>query len=372
MTGRQTYAYIHMQNLKANLAEIRRRAEPAKICAMIKADAYGHGAVEIARTLQGEGVEYLAVALLEEALELKDAGIATPILVLGTAAPEDAEIIVGRGITQTIYSLDIARALSQAAMALGRKALVHLEVDTGMNRQGIKAEETQAFAQELSALPGLVVEGIYSHFSEADNPDTGFATLQMRRFRESLESLRRAGIEPKYRHISNSGAILTMPFTGLDMVRPGILLYGLSPSGAIKVPAGFKPVMRLCTRIANIRDIGPGESVSYGRTFTARRDTRVALLPIGYADGYMRILSNRAEVLVRGKRAPVLGRICMDYSMVDVTDIPEAQVGDEAIVFGSEDLPVGELSLMASTIDYEITCGISRRVPRIPVQEETT
>jgi alanine racemase len=371
MKGRRTYAYIQMNNLRANLAEIRRRAEPAKICAMIKADAYGHGVVEIAKVLQEEKVEYLAVALLEEALELKDAGIATPILVLGTASIEDAEIIVSREITQSIYDLEIARALSRAAVAQGTTALVHIKVDTGMSRQGILAEESFAFASVLKTLPGIAVEGIYSHFSEADNPDTGFATLQMRRFGEAIEGLKKAGIEPKYRHIANSGAVLTMPFTGLDMVRPGILLYGLSPSGAIKVPAGFKPVMKLCTHIANIREIGPGESVSYGRTFTARRNTKVALLPIGYADGYMRILSNRAEVLVQGKRAPVLGRICMDYSMVDVTDIPEARVGDEVIIFGSEELPVGELSLMASTIDYEITCGISRRVPRIPVQEAT-
>ncbi|TXT49550.1 MAG: alanine racemase [Spirochaetes bacterium] len=235
MTGRRTYAYIQMDNLRANLAEIRHRAEPAKICAMIKADAYGHGAVPIAEVLQAEKVEYLAVALLEEALELKDAGISTPILVLGTASVEDAEIIVSRGITQSIYDLEIARALSKAASALNTTALVHIKIDTGMSRQGILAEEAFAFASVLKTLPGIAVEGIYSHFSEADNPDTGFATLQMRRFGEAIEGLKRAGIEPKYRHIANSGAILTMPFTGLDMVRPGILLYGLSPSGAIKV-----------------------------------------------------------------------------------------------------------------------------------------
>lgn len=367
MQGRKTWAYIQLDNLKANYREIARRTAPAKVCAMVKADAYGHGAVAVAACLEKEGVGYLAVALLEEALELKRAGIGTPILILGTASVEDAEIIVEHGLTQSIYTPEIAHALSKAALRLGKKAIVHIKIDTGMNRQGISVDGAEDYARLLSSLQGLVVEGAYSHFSEADNPDTSFARLQMDLFQTAIESLRRGSIEPPLRHIANSGAILSMPDSFLDMVRPGIILYGLSTGSSISAPEGFAPVMKLCSRIASLRLIQPGESVSYGRTFTAAKPTLVALLPIGYADGYPRILSNRASVLVKGIRAPILGRICMDYCMVDVTHIPHVAVSDEVILFGTQELPLGEISSLASTIDYEITCGVSARVPRICV-----
>jgi alanine racemase len=365
MQGRKTWALIQLENLKANYRNIAALAAPAKVCAMVKADAYGHGAIEVARCLEKESVGYLAVALLEEALELKMAGIKTPILILGTASSDDAEIIVEHGFTQSIYTAEIADALSKAAIRLGKKAIVHVKIDTGMNRQGIAYDEAEIYAHLLSSLPGLVVEGAYSHFSEADNPDTSFAGQQMARFQDALEGLKRGSIVPALRHIANSGAILSMPDTFLDMVRPGIILYGLSTGPAVSAPQGFVPVMKVCSKIASIRLIQSGDAVSYGRTFIATKPTRVALLPIGYADGYPRILSNRAEVLVRGIRAPILGRICMDYCMIDVTHIPQASVSDEAVLFGTPDLPVGEIANLASTIDYEITCGISARVPRI-------
>jgi len=332
---------------------------------MIKADAYGHGAVGIAKALVKEHIDYLAVALLEEAVELREAGINAPILVLGTADGDNADLIVRYRLTQSIYTVEIAGALSAAALRQGTKAVVHVKIDTGMNRQGVTKDKAEDYARALSGLEGLHVEGGYSHFSEADNPDTSFSKVQFARFRDALEAMARHGIVPEIAHIANSAAILHMPESSLDMVRPGILLYGLSPGGRSSLPDGFHPVMRLCSTIANIRVIEAGESVSYGRTFTATRRTRVALLPIGYADGYPRIVSNRAEALVRSRRAPLLGRICMDQCMIDVTDIPEAEVGDEAVLFGAPDLPLSELSALAQTIDYEITCGISGRVPRV-------
>lgn len=240
-----------------------------------------------------------------------------------------------------------------------------MKIDTGMHRQGIAPVEAEAFARKLSSLKGLVIEGVYSHFAEADSPDPRFTLTQLDRFRQALDGLAAAGVKPPIRHIANSAALLSFPEARFDMVRPGILLYGLSPYADQDPPKGFAPVMRLCASIAIIRVLEKGESVSYGRLFTASRKSRIGLLQIGYADGYSRLLSNRAHVIVRGKRAPVAGRICMDQVMIDLTDIPEAEVGDEATLFGTPELPVGELAKLMGTIDYEVVCGVSKRVPRI-------
>lgn len=365
MIRRKVAAYINTSNLLNNYRAIRNLSGKAKVCAVVKADAYGHGAVAIARILEKAGADYLAVAFLEEAVELRSAKIAAPILVCGATDPANADIVVEEGLTQTVYTEELAEALSVSARKKGLPAKIHVKIDTGMHRQGIEPEAAGAFARAIRNLEGLQVEGAYSHFAEADKPDKSFTLFQLERFRGALDILNREGVHPTIRHIANSAGLLHFPESRMDMVRPGILLYGLSPDAGPRPPAGFLPVMRLCASIATIRTIRAGESVSYGRLFTASRPTRVALLQLGYADGYPRLLSNKASVLVRGRRAPVIGRICMDQCMIDVTDIPEARDGDEVTLFGVPELPAGELSRLLGTIDYEITCGISKRVPRI-------
>lgn len=365
MDNRKVTARIHMKNLAQNLRRLRELAGAAKICAVIKADAYGHGAIPVCQVLDREGVDYLAVALLEEALELRSAGIAAPLLVLGTTEPTNADLIVAQNITQTVFTHELAQALSISARRLRHSAKIHVKIDSGMHRQGVSPGEAGDFARFLASLEGLVIEGAYSHLAEADNPDTAFTLRQIAEFRRALDEMKSAGVEPPIRHIANSAALLHIPEALFDMVRPGILVYGLSPEAAAAPPRGFAPVMQLCASVAFIRVVEKGESVSYGRLFTAGRRSRIALLQIGYADGYSRLLSNRASVIIRGKRAPLAGRVCMDQIMVDVTDIPEASLGDEATLFGVPELPAGELALLMGTIDYEVTCGISKRVPRI-------
>ncbi|HCX96577.1 MAG TPA: alanine racemase [Spirochaetaceae bacterium] len=261
------------------------------------------------------------------------------------------------------------RILASAAKSLGKRAKAHIKIDTGMNRQGLSWTKARAFAGLLSDYPEIAVEGIYSHFADADNPDPSFTRLQLGRFNEALAAFAEAGIVPKYRHIANSAALLFHPETRLDMVRPGILLYGLSPAPGIAMPEGFAPAMTLTTSIVHVREVPAGESISYGRTFSTERRSRIGVLPIGYADGYPRALSNRASVLVRGMRSPVVGRVCMDMTMIDLTGIPGARAGDEVIVFGGRDLPVSEISGLLGTIDYEVACMVSKRVPRVHFDE---
>ena len=368
MIHRKASACIHKENLENNLRQLRKIAGSSKVCAVIKADAYGHGAVMISRVLADAGVDFLAVAYLEEALELREAGIQTPLLVLGTTDPGNSDIIVSNRISQTVFTQDLAKALSESALRLGKPALVHIKIDTGMHRQGIEPGQAGFFARFVSQLGGLTIEGCYSHFTEADNPESDFSARQIERFNGALDLIRAQGIDPGIRHMANSAALLQIPESRMDMVRPGVLLYGLSPEADHRLPEGFKPVMEFCAAVMSLRDIGEGEGVSYGMVFIAQRPTRIALLQVGYADGYSRHLSNRAAVVIRGRKAPVAGKVCMDQIMVDVTDIPDVRVGDEASLFGLPELPAGELAEIMGTIDYEVSCGISKRVPRILIE----
>lgn len=365
MIHRKVVAYINIDHLAHNIALIRSKIGKARLCAVAKADAYGHGALPIAHALEEAHVDYIAVAYLEEALELREAGIRSPILILGITDPRNSELLIDNEITQTIYTPDSLLALESAAHRKGKKARIHLKIDTGMHRQGIELENLPAFLEKLSTCRNLEIEGVYSHFAEADNPQRDFTCSQIEKFNQGLAMLARYGINPPLRHLANSAGILNYPEAYYDMVRPGILLYGMSPDGSLRAPDGFKPVMRLAASIATIKTIETGESVSYGRIFTASRRTRVGLLPIGYADGYSRSLSNKAMVVIRDRRIPLIGRVCMDQFMVDLTDAPEVAVGDEATLFGTEDLPAGFLTRLMGTLDYELTCGISKRVPRI-------
>ncbi|MEN6364747.1 MAG: alanine racemase [Rectinema sp.] len=362
---RAVYAEIDLDAIQRNLRRVKAMTGGRAVCAVVKADAYGHGALPVSKALVAAGADMLAVAIPEEALELREAGIDAPILVLGHTDPSNAGIAIEYRITHTVYDRPLAVALSDAALRAGKTASVHVKIDTGMNRLGLRPSDSGSYARFLGGLPGLRVEGIYSHFADADVPGSPFAREQFARFREALDAFRREGVDPGIRHIASSGAVLEFPEAYMDMVRTGILLYGLSPSGARESPEGFTPAMRLHAGITLLKTVPAGESVSYGRTYRTSRESRIATLPIGYADGYSRALSNRAFASLHGKRVPVVGRVCMDQCMLDVTDVPEAREGDEVLLFGGPAMPVGEIAGLLGTIDYEVVCMVKKRVPRV-------
>ena len=368
----RTWAEISLPNLEHNYRALRQTLpEGCRFLGVVKANAYGHGAVPVARRLEALGADYLAVATLDEAVELRENGVCAPILILGYVPPQYAGELLEYGITQTVGEEETARALSQAAVRAGNGALkIHVKLDTGMSRLGFlcsearQAQSVEAIAR-VCALPGLEAEGIFTHFANAD-ADADYTALQLRRFRDTVDKLSAKSCRFKIRHCAASAAVLNYPHTHLDMVRPGIALYGHDPDPGCKRPGApeLRPVMTLKTRVAALRELSTGTAVGYGCTHTLARDSQVAVLPIGYADGLSRLLSNRGELLVRGRRVPILGRVCMDLCMADVTGVPNVQVGDEVVVFGPE-LPLEEKTEQAGTIQHELLCAVSRRVPRV-------
>lgn len=342
---------------------------------LVKANAYGHGMVPVARKMEELGADFFAVACLDEAVELQDAGIRSPILILGVTLPQDCEEAVRRGIRLSISESESAKAASAAAEKLGCPAFVHIKLDTGMSRLGFPgreecAEETADEIASLCRLPGIEAEGIFTHFAAADDPEKEEFTLrQFTRFTDMIGKLENRGIRFPLRHCAASSATLRYPFSYLDMVRPGIIQFGHYPAAGMEGLAGggLRPVMTLKSRISFVKDLPAGTEVSYGCTWRAERDSRIATVMIGYGDGFSRLLSNRGEMLVHGQRAKIVGRICMDMCMLDVTDIPGVCAGDTATVFGPE-LPVEEKSDAVGTISYEILCDVAPRVPRIYIE----
>ena len=368
-TQTRTWTEIDLSNLEHNYRALRAMLpQGCRFLGVVKADAYGHGAVQVARRLETLGAEYLAVACLDEALELRQAGITTPILILGYTPTERAEALLDNGITQTVYDVEMARALSDAAAAAGKTLKIHVKADTGMSRLGwLCGGEDQSAAMEaiaqVCALPGLEAEGIYTHFANADG-DEDYTMLQFTRFLDLLEALKERGITFAIRHCAASAAALKFPCTHLDMVRPGIALYGHYPDPSCEGldGPGLRPVMTLKTRVASVKAVPAGTPVSYGCTHVLDRETKLAALTIGYADGLPRLCSDKLEVLIGGQRAPVVGRICMDMCMADVTGLDVAP-GDEVEVFG-EHLPIEDVAALAGTIQYELLCAVSPRVHR--------
>ena len=357
-----------MGALAHNYHEIRSRiAKGAKLCAVVKADAYGHGAAAVARVALDEGADYLAVATLSEALELRAAGFTTPLLILGLVEPESAREVVDGDITQTVCRMDLVEALSKEAVRQGKTVKVHLTIETGMGRIGVHPKDAAETAKKIVALPNVELEGVFSHFALADIPDKTFTRNQVKLFQEACDAIEAAGIKIPIKHIAESAAILEIPDVHFDMVRAGIIQYGLWPSDEVTRPIDLRQCMKFCARIVYVKTIQPGESVGYGRKFIAERETRIATLPVGYADGYIRAYAG-GTVEVCGKRAPIAGRVCMDQFMIDITDIPEAQMGDVCTLFGSETLPTDEVAGWANTINYEVVCLVSKRVPRVYVK----
>ena len=363
---RPAWAEIDLGAIAHNVGQIRKvTTGSTQICAVLKADAYGHGAIKVAEAVLQAGADKLAVATVSEALELRQAGFKVPILLLGYTPASQAAMVVDYDITQTIYSMDSAQALSGAAAAAGKIVNVHIKIDTGMGRIGIRPEDAGTFAEAVSALPGIKVEGVFSHFATADSDDKAFAYEQYQRFMEGLQYIKAKGIEIPIRHIANSAAILDLPHTHLDMVRPGIILYGLWPSNEMNQSIELRPAMKFKAQVGFIKNMAAHTSVSYGRSYFTHRPTRIATLPVGYADGWSRLLTSKAQVMVRGQRAPLVGRVCMDQCMIDVSHIPDVAEGDETLLFGGADLPVEEIAALMGTINYEIVCMVGKRVPRL-------
>lgn len=372
---RPAWAEINLDNLADNMREIRRLAkDSAQVTAVIKADGYGHGAKYIAQTLLENGADRFAVSGLDEALELRKSGIKEPILILGYTQPERAKAIVGNDIEQAVYSYELARSLSMEAQRQNKTAKVHIKLDTGMGRIGFKADETAAAQiKEIYNLPNLIIEGMFTHFAIADEKDKSYTNEQFDKFIRVADQLEKEGIFIRLKHCGNSAAIIDLPQMHLDMVRAGIILYGLAPSKDVELDGiNLKQVMSLKARITHVKEIDAGESVSYGRKFIASQKTKIASLPLGYADGYTRMLTGKAQALVNGIRVPVIGRICMDQCMIDVTGIEDAKVGDEVVLFGKQKnsfISIDEIAEKLGTINYEIVCMIGKRIPRVYVKD---
>ncbi len=365
----RTWAEIDLDALKHNFIQIKSLVDPkTKVMAVVKANAYGHGAVLCARTLIDAGADYLAVATVEEALELREAGIKAPLLILGYIPPAAAEAVIVNNITATVYSTDFAEALSQTATRLNKNCNIHLKINSGMERIGFEPDETEKMLS-VCRLPGLAVEGIFTHLACADEEDSGSVHTQYRLFEKTFTALQNAGISLPLKHILNSAGIFDFPEYQLDMVRPGIVLYGYYPSHFIHTErAELRPVMALKSRVAHLHTLQAGNSVSYGHTYTAASDRLLATIPVGYADGLPRLLSSRGKTLANGTAAPIVGRICMDQCMIDVTSVNTISVGDEITIIGKqgdEEITADVLAKLTNTISYEILCDIGKRVPRL-------
>ncbi|MCS7251362.1 MAG: alanine racemase [Thermoflexus sp.] len=364
-----TWAEIDLDAIAENTRAMKRWVgNRVEIIAVVKADAYGHGAVPVARTVLKAGATRLAVHRLTEGVALRQAGIEAPILVMAPLLPEEAAEMIRWQLTPTLSTIEVAQALDGIARGTGRRMPVHVEVDTGMGRAGLLPQDAVSFACAVSRMDGLTLEGLYTHFATADEKDPSFVRRQLCRFEEVVATLEASGVRIPLRHTANSAAALRFPAAHFEAVRPGIALYGMRPSLEWEPPFPLRPAMTIRSRVIRVWTLAPGESVGYGQTFITDRARRMALVPIGYGDGYPHALSSRGAVLIRGQRASVCGRVSMDQIVVDVSKIPDVRVGDEVVIIGrqgEEEIWAEELAAWAGTIHYEITTRISPRVPRI-------
>ncbi len=371
MDFHRIYAKIDLGAVAHNIKIIKEKIGTSKLMLIVKADAYGHGALALAKAFEKEA-DYFAVAEMGEAMELRAGGVRAPILILGYTSPSLYETALAHDITLTLFTLNGARALSEVCERTGKTARVHFAVDTGMGRIGWQVcEQSADEAAEAASLHGICAEGIFSHFATADLAQSSFAEEQRAQFERFLRMLETRGVSIPIKHMNNSAGIVKFA-EQYDMVRAGIVLYGLYPSENVKEAAGaafaLRPAMELITHIAHVKELEAGKPISYGSTYVTTRKTRVATLPVGYADGYPRALSGKGEVLVHGVRCPILGRVCMDQMMVDVSAVPEAKTEDSVVLVGrdgAEFISAEEIAAHADTITYEFICGVAKRVPRI-------
>ena len=374
----RTWAEIDLDALKYNIEEIRKITNPdAMIMAIVKSDAYGHGVTECAKTLLQHGADRLGVACCDEALQIRRAGITAPILIIGASFEEEICDIVKNDITCAVFSYDFALKISQCAKQIGKTAKIHIKLDTGMTRigfnTGICDDDITDEIIKISQLDNIETEGIFSHFSTADEKNGDYTKMQFSRFMKVCNMLEDKGLKIPIRHIANSAAIMMYPETHLDMVRAGIILYGFYPSeDVLKQRLDLKKVMTLKSRITRINNAGKNVGVSYGKTYITKGDTKIATVPIGYADGYTRMLSGKAKMLVNQQPVDVIGRICMDQCMIDVTNVHNINTGDEVIIFGADTVTADSLASWLGTINYEIVCMVSKRIPRYYIQNKRT
>ena len=363
---RPTWAEINLNNIAYNINSIRKFISPqTQILAIVKADAYGHGIIPVSKKLVSLGINYLGVAALDEAIILRKAGIKCDILILGGIFPQDAEIVIKYNLSQALFSRELAYALNLAASKKKKKARVHIKVDTGMGRLGIWHTDAFSFINQLRKMKFLNIEGVFTHLSSADT-DSKFSEGQINTFTALLHKLEASGIQIPLKHAANSLGLLDFRDSHFNLVRPGIIIYGLYPKDNTLIE--LKPVLSLKTKIVFLKNTPGGRSISYGRAYITKKNTVIATLPIGYGDGYPRALSNKAEVLVRGMKARVVGRVCMDQIMIDVGHINNVKVKDVVTLIGKAGnniITAGDLAVLANTICYEIVCGIGSRVPRV-------
>ena len=364
-----TWAEVDLDAIAHNARGLKERVgEETELMAVVKANAYGHGAVPVARTALENGASRLAINRAIEGVELRQAGLTASILILGYSLPSEAETIVRWDLTPTVTTVEGALALSAMSDRQGKVTPIHVKVDTGMGRFGLLPDEVVPFVRRISELPGLKLEGLFTHFAVADSADKTYTRRQFGLYMRVVRQLEEAGFTIPLKHVANSAATLDLPEMHLDMVRCGIALYGLRPSDEVEPAIPLRPAMALKSRVARVRTLPPGSSISYGCTYTTTRPTPVALVPVGYGDGYHRILSNKGSVLIGGKRAPIVGRVCMDQFVVDVTDINGVRQDDEVVIFGcqgKEEISAEEVAALAGTINYEVVTSILPRVTRV-------
>lgn len=375
---RATRAEIDLQAFRRNFQNLRNHLGPKiRIMAVVKADGYGHGALPCARIAVDCGADYLGAGVVEEGIELRQSGIDTPILVLGSIFPDEAEDLVRHDLATIVCTLPLTKALSKEAGKQNKTVSVHIKIDTGMNRLGVSPENLPELLNQVRELPNLKLEGISTHFASADDEDLSITQAQFRKFHTALTILQNDDVP--IIHSANTSALFKFPESHFDMVRPGLILYGALPSPSLQAVLNekknlspFQPVMQWKSQIILVKSIAKGQPVSYSGSFTTQRDSLIATLPIGYADGLHRSLSNKMEVLIRGKRAPQIGNICMDMTLIDVTEIQDVQAGDEVVLFGKQEdqtITVEEMATKGGTIPYEILCNVGKRVPRVYLNE---
>jgi len=371
---RPTRVEIDLDALRFNLRQARERVGPAcEILAVVKADAYGHGASGVAPALAAAGADQFGVALVGEGLALRRYGLLQPIVVLGGVFPGEEQDILKHDLQPALYDLDTARRLDAAARTNGMRIPCHLKVDTGMGRLGFRPERLAEVLAALKGLSGVEVRGVISHLALADEPDQPFTSTQIERFQAVVAQVRDAGFAPRYLHLANSAAIYSRDLAGCNLVRPGVSLYGGLTGTPFEQTVPQRPVMSFLSQVAQLKEVPAGEGISYAHRFVTQRPSLLAAVPVGYADGYNRILTNRGDVLIRGRRAPVAGTVCMDWILVDVTEIPDVAVGDRVTLLGrdgDECVTALEWADKIGTITYEVFCNISKRVPRVFVESK--
>ncbi|MBX7150550.1 alanine racemase [bacterium] len=362
---RPTYAIVDLGALDHNIRQIRGRVGFKKIMAIVKANAYGHGILEVTQQAVRSGVEYIGVGFLEEGMFLRQHDVEAPILVMGGILGYQVKKFIQNDLEITVSSLELAQHINDEVK--NTKARVHLKIDTGMERIGVSHRHAVEFVTRVARLPNIEIVGIYSHFATADDEDKSFAHTQFERFNDVLDTLKKNGIEIPIKHMANSGAVVDLQSSIMDMVRPGIVLYGMTPSSHMKNNLLLKPVMTLKSKVVFLKRVQAGTGISYGLKYYTKRETSIVTIPIGYGDGYSRLLTNKADVLIRGKRYPVVGAVCMDQLMVDVGD-DRINIGDEVILIGQmgdEEITANDIADKMGTIPYEVTCMINARVPRV-------